>query len=83
MATTTPAPATSPAAHGKRASIAADRPVRVAIIGATGYVGSELVRLLSRHPNVEIVGLVGRGRDSEPIVATHPHLATTGHVVDS
>ena len=31
------------------------RRVRVGIIGATGYVGGELIRLLSRHPNVRIV----------------------------
>ena len=29
--------------------------VSVAILGSTGYVGVELVKILSRHPNVEIV----------------------------
>jgi N-acetyl-gamma-glutamyl-phosphate reductase len=53
----------------------------VGIIGATGYAGAELVRLLSRHPNVEIVGLHGRGRDREPIGATHAHLSDTGLTV--
>ncbi len=57
--------------------------IRVAIVGATGYVGSELVRLLARHPDVEIVGLVGRERSNEPIEVTHPHLATTGLKVDT
>jgi N-acetyl-gamma-glutamyl-phosphate reductase len=57
--------------------------IRVAIVGATGYVGSELVRLLARHPDVEIVGLVGRDRSKEPIEVTHPHLATTGLTVDT
>jgi N-acetyl-gamma-glutamyl-phosphate reductase len=57
--------------------------VRVAIVGATGYVGAELVRLLSRHPNVEIVGLVGRGRNREPIGGTHIHLDRTGLHVDA
>ena len=52
------------------------RRIRVGIIGATGYVGGELVRLLARHPNVELVGLVGRGRDHDPIAGTHAHLAT-------
>jgi N-acetyl-gamma-glutamyl-phosphate reductase len=56
--------------------------VRVGIIGATGYVGAELIRLLGRHPDVEIVGLQGRGRDHEPIGLTHPHLAATGLAVD-
>jgi N-acetyl-gamma-glutamylphosphate reductase len=57
------------------------RRLRVGIIGATGYVGSELVRLLSRHPNVIIVGLAGRDRQDEPIGGHHPHLATTGLTV--
>lgn len=59
------------------------RTIRVAIIGATGYVGAELIRLLHRHPNVELVGLVGRDRDDEPIGLTHAHLAQTGLAVDT
>jgi N-acetyl-gamma-glutamyl-phosphate reductase len=50
--------------------------VRVAIVGATGYVGSELIRLLALHPHVRIVGLVGRERQGDPIGGIHPHLAT-------
>ncbi len=57
--------------------------IRVAIVGATGYVGSELVRLLTRHPDVQIVGLVGRERSNEPIEVSHPHLATTGLTVSA
>jgi len=57
--------------------------VRVAIVGATGYVGAELIRILARHPFVELVGLVARGRDADPISATHPHLAATGLVVEA
>jgi len=57
------------------------RRVRVGIIGATGYVGAELVRLLARHPNVDLVGLAGRGRDHDPIAGIHPHLGRTGLTV--
>jgi N-acetyl-gamma-glutamyl-phosphate reductase len=57
------------------------RRVRVGIIGATGYVGAELIRLLARHPNVDLVGLAGRGRDHDPIAGIHPHLGTTGLTV--
>ena len=71
----TPAPGTA-AAHGRRA-LDGD-PVRVAIVGATGYVGAELVRLLARHPNASIVGLVGRERQGDPLAGIHPHLATEG-----
>jgi N-acetyl-gamma-glutamyl-phosphate reductase len=53
------------------------RKIRVGIVGATGYVGAELIRILSRHPNVDIVGLAGRDRHDEPIGGHHPHLAAT------
>jgi N-acetyl-gamma-glutamyl-phosphate reductase len=33
------------------------RRVRVAVLGATGYTGVELLRLLARHPNVELTHL--------------------------
>jgi N-acetyl-gamma-glutamyl-phosphate reductase len=59
------------------------RRIRVGIVGATGYVGSELVRILARHPDVEIVGLTARGRSDEAVGATHPHLATTGLTIDA
>jgi len=60
---------------------AATRKVRVAIVGATGYVGGELIRLLLRHPHVEIVGLVGRGRQGDAVETIHPHVAGTGLAV--
>ncbi len=66
----------------RRADPAAD-PIRVAIVGATGYVGGELLRILDAHPYARIVGLVGRGRDAEPIGATHAHLASIAHTVDA
>ena len=48
--------------------------IRVGIIGATGYAGGEMVRLLDLHPNVRIVGSPGSrpgagagGHDAIPI----------------
>lgn len=58
-------------------------PIRVGIIGATGYVGGELIRLLAGHPAVELIGLTGRDRRGDPIDAVHPHLATTDLTLDS
>jgi N-acetyl-gamma-glutamyl-phosphate reductase len=69
------APAARTAAAVGRRALGGD-PVRVAIVGATGYVGAELIRLLALHPNVRIVGLVGRERKGDPIAGIHPHLAT-------
>jgi N-acetyl-gamma-glutamyl-phosphate reductase len=60
-----------------------DSRIRVGIVGATGYVGAELIRLLSRHPRVSIVGLQGRDRHGDPIAGTHAHLAGTGLAVES
>ena len=57
--------------------------IRVGIIGATGYAGAELIRLLSRHPAVEIVGLQGRDRHDVAVGDIHAHLASTGLAVDS
>jgi N-acetyl-gamma-glutamyl-phosphate reductase len=54
---------------------------RVGIIGATGYGGGELVRLLERHPDVEIAALAARGREDEPIGRSHPHLSNTGRSI--
>lgn len=56
--------------------------IDVAVIGATGYAGGEAVRLLAQHPNVRITGLVGRGRQQQPIGQIHVHLASTGLNVD-
>jgi N-acetyl-gamma-glutamyl-phosphate reductase len=38
---------------------------RTAVVGATGYSGQELVRLLARHPAVRLTGAYGSGQ-SEP-----------------
>lgn len=48
---------------------------KVAIIGATGYTALELIKLLVRHPNVEITTATSR-QDGHPHVAmVHPSLA--------
>jgi N-acetyl-gamma-glutamyl-phosphate reductase len=61
---------------------ASDGRIRVVVVGATGYAGAELVRILARHPAVELVGLAGRGRSAEPVEAVHPHLAATRLTLD-
>jgi len=58
------------------------RSITVGIVGATGYAGGELVRLLLNHPNVKLTGLYGRNRDHVPIAASHPHLSGSGLVID-
>jgi N-acetyl-gamma-glutamyl-phosphate reductase len=50
------------------------------VVGATGYAGLELVRLLARHPRVEGVSLLGReGEESRNDLAeVFPHLSGNG-----
>ncbi|PZN03554.1 MAG: N-acetyl-gamma-glutamyl-phosphate reductase, partial [Bacillota bacterium] len=48
--------------------------VRVAVLGASGYAGGELVRLLVRHPRVELVAVAGSSRAGEPMATVFPHL---------
>lgn len=76
MTATLPRPVEMPAIGGRAR-------IRVGVIGATGYAGGEMVRLLDRHPDVRIVGLQGRGREQEPIGVSHAHLAATGYTVES
>src|SRR5438132_524667 len=47
---------------------------KVAIVGATGYAGGELARLLLRHPGARIVAAVARSHQGEPLRAALPHL---------
>jgi N-acetyl-gamma-glutamyl-phosphate reductase len=48
--------------------------VRVAIVGATGYAGGELARLLLRHPEARLVAAVARAHVGEPLRDVLPHL---------
>ncbi|HEX7195420.1 MAG TPA: N-acetyl-gamma-glutamyl-phosphate reductase [Candidatus Limnocylindria bacterium] len=52
--------------------------VRVAVVGAAGYAGGELVRLLAGHPSVEIASVHARGREGAPLAGELPHLAPLG-----
>ena len=48
--------------------------VRVAVAGATGYAGGELLRLLLGHPDVEIGALTAGGNAGSTLGAHQPHL---------
>lgn len=53
--------------------------ISVGIIGASGYGGVQLMRLLLEHPLVEIAYLGGKGSAGKPYAELYPHL---GHQVD-
>ena len=52
---------------------------RVAVAGASGYAGGELLRLLAGHPDLEIGPLAAHGSAGISVTALHPHLS--GHPV--
>jgi N-acetyl-gamma-glutamyl-phosphate reductase len=49
-------------------------PVKVAIVGVTGYAGGELARLLLRHPEARLVAAVARSHQGEPLRDVQPNL---------
>ena len=49
--------------------------IRTAILGASGYVGGELLRLISAHPELVAVKLFGDSKAGQPLGSVHPHLA--------
>ncbi len=49
-------------------------PSPVAVLGASGFTGGELVRLLLGHPAVEPVLLAARESAGRPLLEVHPHL---------
>jgi N-acetyl-gamma-glutamyl-phosphate reductase len=48
--------------------------VRVAILGASGYTGSELLRILAGHPHAEVVALTAERSAGKPVEDVFPHL---------
>ncbi|MER5265276.1 N-acetyl-gamma-glutamyl-phosphate reductase [Actinosynnema sp. NPDC002837] len=48
--------------------------VRIAVAGASGYAGGEVLRLLLGHPDVEIGALTAGGNAGSPLFAHQPHL---------
>ncbi len=49
--------------------------IKVAILGATGYTALELIKILLRHPQVEIAALTSRQEGSPPVDTIHQSLA--------
>jgi N-acetyl-gamma-glutamyl-phosphate reductase len=48
--------------------------IRVAVAGASGYMGAELLRLLLVHPRVTLTGVTSERLAGEPLARAYPHL---------
>ncbi len=51
--------------------------IRIGVVGATGYTGEEIVRILSRHPHVEITYVSGKEDREVKIQDIFPYLSGT------
>lgn len=52
----------------------------VAVAGASGYAGGELLRLLSAHPQFEITTVTANANAGQPLIALQPHLRSLEHL---
>ena len=49
-------------------------PQNIAILGASGYTGAELVRIIATHPSMRIAALTGDRKAGQPMSSVYPHL---------
>ena len=52
----------------------------VAIAGASGYAGGELLRLLASHPEVTVTTVTAHSQAGKPLIEVHPHLRSYAHL---
>jgi N-acetyl-gamma-glutamyl-phosphate reductase len=48
--------------------------IKAGIVGGTGYTGVELLRLLARHPEVELAAITSRGEAGTAVADMFPSL---------
>ncbi len=47
---------------------------KIAILGASGYTGAELVRLIATHPSMEVAALAANSKAGQKMSEVYPHL---------
>lgn len=52
----------------------------VAVAGASGYAGGELLRVLAAHPDVTVTTVTAHSNAGQPLVAAQPHLRSLEHL---
>jgi len=53
----------------------------VAVAGASGYAGGELLRLLSEHPDFEVRTVTAHSNSGQRLIDVQPHLRSLSHLV--
>ena len=52
----------------------------VAVSGASGYAGGEILRILAAHPDVEIRTVTAHSNAGQPLTQHQPHLRSLAHL---
>lgn len=52
----------------------------VAVSGASGYAGGEILRLLSAHPDIDIRTVTAHSNAGQPLIQHQPHLRSLAHL---
>jgi N-acetyl-gamma-glutamyl-phosphate reductase len=55
-------------------------PHTVAVAGASGYAGGELLRLLAAHPEFEVTTVTANQNAGQPLIALQPQLRSLAHL---
>lgn len=55
-------------------------PYSVAVSGASGYAGGEILRILAAHPDIEIRTVTAHANAGQPLVRHQPHLRSLAHL---
>ena len=50
-------------------------PIPTVVLGGTGYVAGELLRLIAAHPQLQLAAVMSDSQPGEPVAAAFPHLA--------
>ena len=58
--------------------MSASQKIKVAVLGASGYTGADLVRLAACHPQIEIVALAAKTHAGQAMAEVFPHLGLVG-----
>jgi N-acetyl-gamma-glutamyl-phosphate reductase len=54
---------------------------QVAVAGASGYAGGELLRLLAAHPDLDLIAATAHDNAGQPLSAVHPQLRSLADLV--
>ena len=62
--------------HKRASNMANNKPIKAAVLGASGYTGADMIRLAALHPAIKLVALIAKGHAGQSLAKVFPHLAS-------